>query len=97
MGDFADDAEDRAFQEMAMLSDMEDEANEIWEAYERRVAEWQTKGGEIISVELMENSHIVNCLNLLNKVKEDFRTPTANVWIKIFKAECKKRKIKDIL
>lgn len=95
MGEIADWYEDIALSRELEYHFLQDElkqkAEKLLVSYSKNKAKWETKNGEKILVEKMEDSHIKNCLNLLALQSE--KSPLTNAWISIFKLEIKKRKI----
>lgn len=97
MGEFGD-----YYMDLAMQQDWEDfalaEANskraeELIEQYKMGIAEWETRKDGCIMVTDMTNDHVKNCITFLKLKKKKEKTSILECWLKIFKAECKKRKI----
>lgn len=97
MGDIADLYEEKAFQQEAeweeLMEELKVKAKDLKSQYKIGKVQWHAKDGSVVSVQKMTDSHVKNCLNFLNAKDEDSKTPVTKTWIKIFKLECKKRKI----
>lgn len=95
MGSIADYYRSGEIEEMGRLHAIQlldrQKSEDIIEKYSMGIAEWETKEGEDIMVTEMTVDHVKNCLNFLKNQKD--KSNTIEAWIKIFKAECKKRKI----
>lgn len=63
--------------------------NDIWTKYQKRKLFWTTKEGNRILISDMEDAHLVNTINHLEK-KGEYNT-AINEWIDALRAEIKNR------
>jgi hypothetical protein len=95
MGEIADYYMDLAMQQdaeyEALKHRLDGMATQVLEDYQMGVAEWTTKDNEMIPVIKMTKDHVQNCLKMMMKNNVKFKNPYRTAWIKIFKAEIKKR------
>jgi hypothetical protein len=90
MGDIADYYRELAMQEDAEYEYLSSIANQLWENYKAGIAEWKSLKGPILVIH-MDDNHIVNALKML--LRKDNKNPVNEMFIDIFEAEIKKRKI----
>lgn len=81
------------WEEFSVIEAHSKRAEELLEQYKMGIAEWTTQDDGCIMISDMTNEHIKNCLTFLNLKKKKEKTSVVECWLKIFKAEYKKRKM----